>query len=244
MLGDDEVVHHHRGGDVEHRLMHERTGGVDDVVADDRFEHRVGEEEHLAGAGVEAGVGGHGTAQPSVEGVLADGVELGGDLGGQTTLPERQVLAGMADDVGVGGVLHRTGVADQRGVGHVHDIAQAGIHRPTETDLGAQPPGADPTVAIRGGAVGELDAVQHAVAVEHVVATDGVEHGVRAVAHERTAQTRRERAGDAESGDVVLGGDGEQVAGEIGLVIDGDDMSGVEIGLAHDAPPRCRERRG
>ena len=149
VLGDDEVVHHHRRGDLDLGAVHERSGGVDDVVPDDRFEHRVGEEEHLAGARIEAGMGGHRPGEAAVEVVLADGLERRRDLGGQPAFPQRQVPAGVADDVGVRRVLHRARVAHQRRVGEAHDVAEARVHRSAELDLGAQALGPDPAVAVR-----------------------------------------------------------------------------------------------
>jgi len=97
-----------------------------------------------------------------------------------------QVLAGVADDAGVGRVLDRARVAHQRCVGEVHDIAEPGVDGMPEVDLGAESPRSDPTVAVRRPASVEGDAMQHAVAIEHVVAADRLEHRVGSVAHERS----------------------------------------------------------
>ena len=132
-------------------------------------------------------MGGHRPSQLAVEVPFADRLQIGPDLRREALLPECEQLPGMADDVGVGRVLHRSGITDQGRVGEVHDVAEARVDGPPQGDLRGQTPRADPAVAIRRSAVAEVDAVEHAVAVEHVVLADRFEHGIRAVAHERPA---------------------------------------------------------
>ncbi len=213
VLGDHQVVHHHRRRQVDVHRVHQRAAGVGHVVAQVGLEERVGEEDHLAGSGIDPGVGGHRALQATVEVPLADGVQTVGHLGGHAALPQREPLAGVADDVGVGRVLHRAGGAGQLAVGEVQDVAEAGVDGAAQLVLALQATGPDPAVAVGHAVVGEADAVQHAVAVEHVVAGHGLERRIGAVADERPAEALGDLALDLAAGDVDLVADGEQVSG-------------------------------
>ena len=216
--------------------------GVDDEVAEVGRERGVGEREHLAGARIEAGVRGHGRHHPVDLAVVvpgADGLEIGGDLGGQPTLPQRVVAAGVADDVGVGRVLDRSGVTGDRLVGPVGDVGEPRVDAVAGADLDLETLGEDPAVAVRGLAVVEGDLVQHAVAVEHVVVADRLEHRVRTVADEPARRALGEVADDREVGLVELGLRRSPAAGQVGVAgLVGHVARSVGC-TGHVVAPRC-----
>ena len=181
----------------------ERAVGRRAVHADVGRERAVAEEHHLARLRVDLGVGGHGSGQRPAEVVLAHRVEVGGDLGGRRTLHQRQHPPGVADDVGVGRVLHHPALGDDLGVGQP-EVGQARVQGAAGPPLGGEAARAHPAVPVARPALVERDAVQHAVAVEEVVAAERRERRVRPVAEEGPPQRRRELAGDGQAVGVEL----------------------------------------
>ena len=198
------------------------------------LEQRVGEEEQLAGAGVEARVRRHRTYQLAVEVELANRVERGGDLGGHAAFPEGQQSPGMADDVGVGRVLDRSGVAGELAAGKVHHLGQPAVHGLTVAQFGAQALGANPAVLVGHSVVAERDAVQHAVAVKHVVAAERLEHGVGPIANEGAAKSGRDGAVDVAPVDGEFLGRWHEVAAQVGLVGGVDHRGRQRCDVGHD----------
>ena len=189
--GHPEVVDHHRPGDVDGLGAGQDPGGVDHVVAEERWpEDVVPEEEELAGVRIDLGMGGHRGGQGAVEVVDPGPAEVGGDGVGESRLHQGQGGPGVADDMGVGRAVERLARPAGGGV----------------SDLGGQLPGPHPPVAVAGGpAAAQLDVVEHPVTAEPVVV--GVvrrQHGrVGPVAEEATLEVGGDHAGDRQL--VVLG---------------------------------------
>ena len=116
-LGDHEVVHHHGSRQVDRRVVGHGPGRVELVVVQIGRGGAGAEEAQPPGVGVELRVGGHRADQPAVEVGLAEGDEVGIELGGRPGLPEGEQAPGVADDVGVGRVLHHADLGHQVGVG-------------------------------------------------------------------------------------------------------------------------------
>jgi hypothetical protein len=193
-------------------------------------EGRVAEEEQLPAAGVELGVRGHRPHQRAVEVVLADGVQLGGELGGQRRLHERQQSATMVNDVGVGGVLEQPRLGLQLRW-RQRELRQPAKERPSGASLCQQTLGLDPPVAVGGPTVlVEGDCVDHAVAVEDVVAAPGRERGVGAVAGVGADQPGGDVAGDLEVGHDELVGDRCVEPGQVAVGVRGGVGHGVSQG--------------
>ena len=238
-FGGDEVVHHHRGGQVDVDAVHELAPGIDHVVAEIRLEEGVAEHQHLTGDGVEPGMGGHRTLQPTAEVVLTDGLQLGGHLGGEPAFPEGQPAVGVRDHVGVGRVLHRSGVTGDLPRWEVHHVTQPGVHGAAAFQLQRESTGADPAVAVGDPTVVEGDPVQHPVTVEHVIGPDRLEHRVGSIANEVPAQAFGDLAGHPALGDVQLVADREEVAQQVWLGLGVGDRSHHPIRryIAHWEPP-------
>ena len=133
---------------------------------------------------------GEGALDAAVVVAITAAVQRAGlDLGRHVEFLQREQLAGMEDDVGVGA----TGVGGDIG-GRIGQLAEeAAEQRAAGIVLGLPFRGADPTVAVAGAAVLEMEGVQHAVADEPVRA-GRVELRIRAVAVERAAQLTRQFA--------------------------------------------------
>ncbi|EGJ32852.1 hypothetical protein LYNGBM3L_75330 [Moorena producens 3L] len=160
----------------------------------------------------------HPARKLAVEVTDAERVEIVGDLDRHAGLVEREELPRVSHDVRVRRVLDRAGVADQLRAGEVHDLGEARVEGATGLLLGLEHRRPDPAVLVGDRAVLEVDAVQHAVAVEHVVAAERFELRVRPVLDELAAQLLRDLAGHLARGDVDLLRDGRELAGEKGLV--------------------------
>src|SRR5258705_9795831 len=85
-------------------------------------------------------------------------------------VPECERIAVVKHQVGVGGVLEpavRAGAMRDRRIGTIH---QAGPYRALAFILGGETVGANPSIAVGGLAAVKFDRVNHAVAVEPVIA--------------------------------------------------------------------------
>ena len=205
VLRDREVVHHRRPGDVDDLAPHERAVGGRDVVREVRRERRVAEEKHLAGLGIELRMRRHGTGEPPVEVVLADGVERAGHHPrGEGGLHEREQLTRMPDDVRVAGVLETRNL---RGL----ELEQAAVERAACLLLLAEPAAQDVAVPVARAPVVERDGVDHSVAVEPVIAAERRECGIRAVSVIGAVQLARDPSDDREVARRAFGTPGREV---------------------------------
>ena len=168
------------------RVVDEAVVGVDHPVVEVGRLQPVAEEEHLAGGRVDLGVGRHaGGREPAVprggaeglEGERVEAVEV-------AALPERgDGLAGVDDHVGAGRVLHPApGAPAAGGLGRLGALGDPGPQGAAGLLLGLEALGADEAVAVRRPPVPEGHGVDHAVAVEGVVALDREVDGVLGVA--------------------------------------------------------------
>ena len=152
--GQREVVHHRQRRDVQRPVDGQLAVGVGAVIGDVRREDvAVAEEVQLAGRRADLRVRGHRVDQLAAEVVGAQRLQVVGDLVGQRRLDQRQRLAGVVDDVGVGDAGAQ--VAGAVGV--------------VEREVLLEAVGAHPAVAVPGGAAAlDANAVDHAVAGEPV----------------------------------------------------------------------------
>ncbi len=190
-FGHREVVHHDGRGQSDVAAVHQLAVGSRGVQAQVRREGAVPEEDHLAGGGVDLGMGRHRPGESTVEVVFPDGGELSGELHRTGRFHQRQQGARVAHDVGVRGVLHQPDLGDHVGVG-LAELAQPTEQGPPGAAFGEQPGRFDPAVAIRGAAVGDRDCVDHAVTVEEVVAAERGELRVGTIAQIGALQALRE----------------------------------------------------
>ena len=151
--GDVPIVHHHRIGQIDGFSLDHLSGAVDTVIGQVR---RAGEliakEQELARFWTFARMGGHGPGQLAAVIMRAQRIEIAIHRPRQVGLFQRQPLARMANDVGIG----RRGcrIEHARHHGHVSLI----IGR------------ADIAVAIVRLTVFELDRMEHTIAREPVIA--------------------------------------------------------------------------
>src|SRR5207245_5443459 len=138
-------------------------------------ERRVAEEEHLAGLGVHLRVRGHGAGEPPVEVELAERLQ-GARLHARREggLHQREEAAGVPDDVRVAGVL------EARRLARV-DVEEPGEESAARGALLLETGGQHVAVPVVRASVAERDGVDHAVAVEPVIAPGRLEGGVGAV---------------------------------------------------------------
>ncbi len=161
-------------------------------------------------------MGGHRAAERSAEAELAErGERVGVDLGGRRGLHQGQHPPGVADHVGVGGVLHHAHVGDHVGRWQL-EARQPAEQRPAGLRFGEHALGAHPTVAVSGAGAVEANAVQHRVAIEEVVGTTGSEQGVGSVAHVGAHQGGRQLADHLEAVGVDLIMDRSVLAEQVG----------------------------
>jgi hypothetical protein len=131
-------------------------------------------------------------------------------LGRQMRLFQREQLAGMEDDVGVGDAA----VGEiSRGIRQL--AAEAAEQSAAGVVLGKPFRRADPAVAIAGASVLEVEGVQHAVADEPVRA-GRFELWVGAVAIERAVQFPRQFADDLEERRIGLERDRRDIVAALG----------------------------
>ena len=110
----------------------------------------------------------------------------------RAALPEREQSARVPDDVRVGGVRRRAGDAQVAGC----QVGDAAEERLARRALVREARRAHPAIAVGGPAVAQAEGVDHAVAVEPVVAAARRELRIRAVAVERSVQLARQLALD------------------------------------------------
>ncbi len=163
-----------------------RNGGPRDRV--------VAEEQQLAGLRTPLRVRSHRPDELAVEIPQAFRFEFAGDLGRESTLPQREELVRVGDDVGVGGVLEDAALLDQLG-GRELEVEDSAEQRRVCLSLVKEPRCFDPPVPVARSAPVEVDGVDHPVAVEPVVATQWCELRVGAVAHVHARQLRRDLPG-------------------------------------------------
>ena len=206
-LGDHEVVHHAERPRVDHRRLDQRAVGSDLVQHQPLGGEVRGTERPQGPVRFHLGVGGE---RDPLE-TLAPGLELPPGKGFAVEdargpgLPERQQLAVVLQDGGVGGVevvrpAHRSRVLD--------DGPEPGIHPATGRTLaGELGRFQHPPPVGHGGAV-EAERVDHAVPVEPmaVAKAEAFVHR-RPVAIERPVQVRRQPSLDAGRAGEPVGGD-------------------------------------
>jgi hypothetical protein len=159
-----------------------RAGAIGDVVFEKRRKRRVAEEQHLAGFRIHLRMRGHRSAQLAGEIVQADGLERPGrHLCRQRGLDQRQQLAGVKDDVGVGRDLEARLLAGR-------DLQQTREQRLARGALLFETVALHPAIAVRGAAFTQRDGVDHAVAVEPVVAAGRLVRRIGSVAVEGPVQ--------------------------------------------------------
>ena len=204
--GQREVVHHGVRLDIQRPVDRQLAVGVGTVIRDVRLEDAaVSEEVQLAGRRADLRMRGHRIDQLAAEVVGAQRLQVVGDLVGQRRLDQRQRLAGVVDDVGVGDAGPQ--VAGAIGV--------------VEREVLLEAVGAHPAVAIPGGAAAlDADAVDHAVAGEPVC---GRLSRVGPVAQVPAVEFGRDGALD---GQVELG----QLIGHGRVVVSLKELAGAEQG--------------
>ena len=229
VLGDREVVHHHRDRQVDVDGPGQGAVGVDHVVPQVRRDGRVSEREHLAGVRIDLRVGGERSVQATTEVRRADRREVDVEHGGRARLPQAQDLTGVAHHMGVGDVLDGPRIADEVRPGE-GGVRHAAVQRMASSLLRRHPLAADPTVAIARPSVRQRELVDHAVAVEQVVRAGRGEQRVRSVAQEGALQLRRDLAGHLEVDRVDLVLDRRVHPLQVGLDV-------PFLGDAHVRPP-------
>jgi hypothetical protein len=151
------------------------------------------EEHQLAGRLVDLGVGRDAVQRgPGGDAQVLQGQGIQ-PIGLAALVEGGDRLAAMDDDVGAGGVLQaavgaEAGRLDVPGPSQTAPQALAGFL------LGLEAARADEAVAVAGLAVPELDLVDHAVAVERMVAAQRLVHRVFGVAQIDAVQVGRDRA--------------------------------------------------
>ena len=193
VLGDRHVVRQARAGQVDRNVVLERAVGGDHAVGHERLLDAVVEEHQVPGALVDLDVGRHLGLELAAEVVRAAGRQGHGveAVRYAAQVPGGDQRALVKFDIGVGGVLERLLAALAIGA-----LADAAPDRLAGGLLLRQRAGAHVAIAIRGGTALEADCVQHAVAVEPVVAALGAQVRVGAIAHVDATEVRWDRAFD------------------------------------------------
>ena len=207
----------------------EFTGRAHDPVVHVRRLDAVVEEEQFAGVFVDARMSGDAFSRKEatpfrgalgLERVRIEAVQL-------TALVEAgQRLATVHDDVGRGVVLHHRAsppAAVGLGIGGV--FGDTGPQRPARFLLGEEAFGSHETVGVRGFAVGEPDRMDHAVAVEGVVALGRFEDRRLGVAQVHTGEIVGDLTLDVEVPRVVFAVLGPPDAAAVGVIVVGRETA-------------------
>jgi hypothetical protein len=144
------------------------------------------------------------------------------------------------DDVGAGGVLEAAARAPAVALRAARVLGDAGVQRAAGGELAGEGLGRDDAVAVAGAAAAEADRVEHAVAVERVVAAERGDQRVLGVADVEAVEVGGDRAGD--DGEVVgvpLGVLRAPGAGAVRVIVVGGEQRrpGVHRARAHGGPP-------
>src|SRR5208282_2165567 len=204
MLAERHVMRQAWAGKFDRRMMGQLAARRDDVVGHVRRPGRIVKEQQLAAHRIDLGMRGHGTLELAAETLDADGLQRARiELVRQPALiPERERVAVVKYEVGVGGVLKPSVGARavwNVGIGTIH---QARPYRALRNLLGGESFGANPAVAVGGLAVLKLDAVHHAVAVEPMVAAARLKDRIGSVAQVRAVEIFGKLADDGQ----IVGG--------------------------------------
>ena len=179
--GNGEIMHHEAGIHPQPHLTDKQAGRVDNRKEQIRRAPGIPEAEHFAAGRIDLRMGGESMRQPAAEIIRADRLQRGVDLGGRPAFPQGEHPPGMANHVGVGGVLDRIGVAvaaNQRRIDRANR-RHAAIQRPSGTPLGPQAGGQHEAVAIRSPSLVQPQRMQHAVAIEREHVGDRLERRIR-----------------------------------------------------------------
>ena len=242
VLGERDVVRQARPGQRHVGGVDQRAGAIDHAVAQVGRGGGVAPHQQLAGVRVELGV------RRDAAG------ERGGPWRGAARRQRRRIVrvhvaaliergerrAGVDHDVGRRRVLHATARAPAVAQRACRRLDDAGPLRRTGGVLGGEPGGAHHAVAIARAPVLELDRVNHAVAVERVVATDRRVQRVLGVAQVHAIELARDRALEhVEVIGVVLDQVGSPRAGAVRMIVVGRQprRPGVDRADLHAAPP-------
>jgi hypothetical protein len=219
----------------------QRATAIDHAVAQVRRGRAVAPHQELAGRRIELGVRRDPAGErprPRRDPALGQGHRVVG-VDVAALIEGRQRGAGVDHDVGRRRVLHaaaRAPAVAQRARGRLDD---PGPQRRAGRDLGGQAGGAHHAVAVAGPPAAEAERVQHAVAVERVVAADRVVERVLGVAQVDAVELGRDRALDhLEVVGVPLGALGPPRAGAVRMIVVGREprRPGVHRARAHGAP--------
>ncbi len=224
VLGDDKVVHHAGIGRLETFEARRLAGGVDRSVGEGRRQRTrgvVAEEHELAGDRVDLRMRREAAGDATLIIVIAARCQRARlDLGRQMRFFQREQLAGMKDDVGVGDAAVGEVL---RGIRQL--AAEAAEQRAACIVLGQPFRRADPAVAIAGAAVLEVEGVQHAVADEPV-RTRRIELRIGTVAIEHAIQIARQFPDDFEEWRIGFEWNRTEVVAALG---DGVVLHGVSL---------------
>ena len=212
VIGRDKIVHHHRQSGVDWARLEQLAVAARAIPRDVRRERLVAEEQQVAGDWIELRMRRHRTLQLAAEVEQADSLERERlELVRRRGLEQREQAIGVSNDVGVGGVLERRHVRR-----HLARVAkQSAEERASLLHLGLEAVGADVAIAISGAAVAQDEGVDHAVAVEPMVAAERLEVRVGPDAIERAVELARELAFDFEIEGVALFAPRCVVAGQV-----------------------------
>ena len=214
---DRHVVRQPRARQLHRHQRLERAVAVHHAIVHVRRLLSVGEEQELAGALVDLGMRRDRQAPHArIELQLADGGQVVRThlVDGAPEVPHRHQVAGVELHIGVGGVLHR----------HVGPVLARRILDALPQGLAggqffAQAVGGDPAVLVLHPAAFETHRVQHAVAIEPVVAARRLEAAVGAVAHIHAVEVLRHLALDVGEVQRQLVVDRREAAGEDGKFV-------------------------
>ncbi len=172
----------------------------------------IAEPGHLAADGIDLRVGGDIALVRTDVALRFQGADV--HLEGMVGLLQRQQLAGVEQDVGVGDPAFVAGRERIGGQRIAHGAEQGAAVLVLQEPLGR----ADIAVAVMDLAVLDIEAVDHAVAAEPVVVLGvaGLELGVGAGAEQGAPQARRDLADHGQI-EVVFAADRGEIARQIGV---------------------------
>ena len=233
MLGDPDVVRKARTRQIDLREVRLTTVGADDAVAQEVLVGAVVEPDQFAGGLVDLRVGHHVAREGAEEVLCAEGFQRQRihAVGRSAQVPGRQDLAAVVDHVGVGGILdpEAVSVAPRIALRVLHESGPQGAAR---LGLVVEGLGPDVPIAVPHLPVLEVRGVNHAVAVEHVIAARRLELPVRAVAQVHAVEVLGDLTDDREvvQGEFVV--DGREHSEGVRIVVGGLDRASDGDGLA------------
>ena len=218
LIGGDEVMHHARKGRIETLGTGEDAVGIHRLVAHagaERAGDHVAEEQHLAGLGVNLGMGRHRPLElvvvaPSALRFQGAGVDLERGM----PLLQGQQLAAVPNHVGVGEAIVRCFLGDRVVLHWIERAVEAAALAPLQGPLG----GAHPAVAVAHPAVLNVEHVQHAVARKPMVVAARRKLRIGTVAKVGNVEVGRQLAANDHVVDVALHANRREIASQLRMV--------------------------